>query len=134
MKVASLFEPGLVDRLALQYEQVDVHAIAGQVIDMAKRKVVRNASGLLVSLVRKAAKSKPLTIGTADPRELQRYATFHAELYRRVAIEQLGPGDVARIITNARSNGYPRLNEFVADSVRALGVAWPTSPLEAPSC
>lgn len=124
--VESLFEPGLIDRLRGQYEHVDVHALAEQVRDMARRKPVRNPSGLLVSWVRRAARQRPIALGTAADRdELQRYADFHAALYRAVALEQLPPSEIARRLALARADGFARLNPFVVDALESLGDRWP---------
>jgi hypothetical protein len=124
----SLFEAGLVDRLRGQYESVDVHAVAAQVRDMAKRKGVRNPNGLLVKWVRDAARQQALAIGTATSAgrdEQRRYADFHAALYREVALEQLGPREISRRLELARGGGYARLNPFVIDALAELGEHWP---------
>lgn len=121
-----LFEDGLVDRLRGQYEGVDVYALAAQVRDMAQRKTVRNPSGLLVSWVRRAASQRPIALGTAADRdELERYADFHSALYRRIALEQLAPSEVARLLAEARGAGYARLNPFVIDKLTEFGDTWP---------
>ncbi len=123
----TLFDEGLVDRLRVQYEQVDVYAIAAQVQDMVRRgKGVRNPSGLLVDKVRHAASQRAISVGTAaDRSEIQRYAEFHAALYRAIAREQLSPSDVAHRLVVARASGLPRLNPFVSDALVAFGDDWP---------
>ena len=131
MNAECLFEPGLIDRLQAQYEHVDVRSLAGNVHDMAQRKTVRNPNGLLVRWVRDAAKSKAIAVGTGDRRELDRYAAFHAEIYRRVSAGELGPWDLADELDRARAGEFGRLNPFVSEMLRSLGPKWPEAPVEA---
>jgi hypothetical protein len=121
-----LFAPGLVDQLRGEYEGVDVHAIAAAIRTRAKRKPVHNPDGMLVQRVHAAARQQAVALGTAaDHGELDRYAKFHAALYRDTAIDSLGPKQVADRLDKARRGGFPRLNPFVIDALRALGDAWP---------
>lgn len=130
-QLESLFEEGLVNRLRGQYEGVDVYAIAAQVRDMVRDmrrrgKTVRSPDGMLVMRVRQASRQIPVALGTAADRdELERYADFHADLYRRVARDQLQPGTIARLLEVARASGYARLNPFVIQKLAEYGDTWP---------
>jgi hypothetical protein len=121
------FERGLIDRLSTQYGYVDVHALAAQVQDMIRRgKTVRNRNALLVSLVVKASGKVSTATGSAvDPEDLPRYARFYVALYWAIAVEGLGPREVAQRLAIARGNGFPRLNPLVCAELAELGATWP---------
>lgn len=139
MSQSSIFQVGLVDRLRGQYPSVDVYAIADRLRDWAKRKAIANPSGLLVDQVSKAARQKTLPVGAASEvaragqtDDLQRYAQFHAELYRDIVEKRLTLAQIADRLEVARKEGYPRLNQLVANVTRAIAHGW--DPAEVPSC
>lgn len=125
-----IFEDGLIDRLKARYgDVVTVDAFVSEVRDMARRKVVGNPSGLLVSWVRNAAsKARDGAMSpAAQSDELDRYAEFYVDLYRIIGEQQLGPGQIAQLLERARRGSLPKINPRIIDRLEQLGARWPDS-------
>ena len=128
------FEDGLIERLETQYggpAGVDVHRVVACVLDMVRRKPVRNPSGLLVEWVRKESRKLAGSVAmspAAVTAEQDRYAAFQVEIYRMVATSRITPAQLGTLLLEARqSGGMKLLNSRTIERLQSLGHEWPTT-------
>lgn len=134
---SEVLSESLIHRLEAQFRPlgVDVHAHVANVLEWCHRapEEVENPPGVLVDWCQRDADAQAAK-RAARERDLDRYAVLMVELLAWIVAERPSPRVVARVMRQAKFDGYPALNPRTIVRLRAMrdwsAPVQPNSPAE----